>query len=125
MKTVTGKPGEAICRTAEEVNAVMIIMGTRGLGKVKRTLLGSVSDYLIHHATCPVVVCRHGEPEGKQRHSSASSNDGDKKQRHTSGDSFRARLTSWGKSLSLSEPEDKENKQKKDKEKEKDKATSK
>ena len=33
-------------------------MGTRGLGTVRRTILGSVSDYVLHHAHCPVCICR-------------------------------------------------------------------
>ncbi len=33
-------------------------MGTRGMGTIRRTLLGSVSDYVVHHAHCPVTVCR-------------------------------------------------------------------
>ncbi|ELT88137.1 hypothetical protein CAPTEDRAFT_221182 [Capitella teleta] len=35
------KPGEIIIRMAEEENATMIVMGTRGLGKVRRTIMGS------------------------------------------------------------------------------------
>lgn len=52
------KPGEIIVRLAEEENATMIVMGTRGLGKVRRTIMGSVSDFVVHHAHCPVIVCR-------------------------------------------------------------------
>ncbi|RUS88607.1 hypothetical protein EGW08_003633 [Elysia chlorotica] len=33
-------------------------VGTRGLGKFRRTMLGSVSDYILHHAHVPVLVCR-------------------------------------------------------------------
>jgi len=51
------KPGEVICKVAEEEDVTMIILGTRGLGKV-RTLMGSVSDFVVHHAHCPVIVCR-------------------------------------------------------------------
>lgn len=54
-----GRPGEIICHTANEEKVDMICMGTRGLGTVRRTILGSVSDYVVHHAHCPVVVCRH------------------------------------------------------------------
>ena len=36
----------------------MIVMGTRGLGTVRRTILGSVSDYVLHHAHCPVIICK-------------------------------------------------------------------
>ncbi|ESN98907.1 hypothetical protein HELRODRAFT_185040 [Helobdella robusta] len=59
MRTESGsKKGETICRVAEEEDATMIIVGTRGLGKVRRTIMGSVSDYVVHHAPCPVIVCR-------------------------------------------------------------------
>lgn len=53
-----GKPGEVICRVAEEEGAEMIVMGTRGLGRFHRTLVGSVSDYVVHHAPCPVLIYR-------------------------------------------------------------------
>ena len=57
---ITGKkPGEAIIAEAEKQSANLIIMGTRGLGKIRRTFLGSVSDYVVQHARCPVVVVRH------------------------------------------------------------------
>lgn len=52
------KPGEVICKIAEEEDVAMIVLGTRGLGKVRRTILGSVSDYVVHHSHCPVIVCR-------------------------------------------------------------------
>jgi nucleotide-binding universal stress UspA family protein len=52
------KPGEIICRVAEEEDVAMIVVGTRGLGKVRRAIMGSVSDYVVHHAPCPVIVCR-------------------------------------------------------------------
>ena len=53
------KPGQVICKIAADEKATMIVIGTRGMGKVRRTIMGSVSDYVVHHATCPVVVCRH------------------------------------------------------------------
>lgn len=96
LRTATGKPGETIVGIAEQENAQMVVVGTRGTGKVRRTILGSVSDYLVHHAHCPVVVCRHPETIMKQqqrrRHSSASSEGS--KSRHTSGDSTRSRNAS-------------------------------
>nr|XP_022295900.1 uncharacterized protein LOC111105802 isoform X2 [Crassostrea virginica] len=57
--THASKPGEGIINVAKELNACMIVTGSRGHGKIRRTLLGSVSDYLIHHADIPVLVCRH------------------------------------------------------------------
>lgn len=50
------KVGCAIVKQAEKMGAHLIIMGTRGLGAIRRTLLGSVSDYVIHEAAVPVTV---------------------------------------------------------------------
>lgn len=58
FRTGQGKPGEVVCRIAEEEGAQMIVTGTRGLGKIRRTFLGSVSDYIIHHSHVPVLICR-------------------------------------------------------------------
>jgi len=43
---------------ATREKADYIVIGTRGLGKLRRTIMGSVSDYVVHHAHCPVVVSR-------------------------------------------------------------------
>ena len=53
-----GNPGQVICDIAQEHHAGLIVMGTRGLGTVRRTIMGSCSDYVVHHAHCPVCVCR-------------------------------------------------------------------
>jgi len=52
------KPGEFVCKVAEQEKATYVVMGTRGLGKIRRTILGSVSDYVVHHSHAPVLVCR-------------------------------------------------------------------
>jgi hypothetical protein len=39
----------------------LIIMGSRGLGSVRRVLMGSVSDSLVRHAHCPVVIVRESK----------------------------------------------------------------
>ena len=54
----SSKAGELIVQTSNEENAMLIVIGSRGLGKVRRTILGSVSDYVLHHAACPVFICR-------------------------------------------------------------------
>lgn len=41
------------------INAIMIVVGSRGLNAIRRTFMGSVSDSIVHHASCPVLVCRH------------------------------------------------------------------
>ncbi|XP_071082823.1 uncharacterized protein [Haliotis cracherodii] len=58
VKSVIGSPGEVIVRIADEENASLIVTGARGVGKIRRTLLGSVSDYIVHHSHVPVTVCR-------------------------------------------------------------------
>ena len=52
------KPGQVINEAARQQKASMVVMGTRGLGTLRRTILGSVSDYVLHHAHCPVLICR-------------------------------------------------------------------
>jgi len=49
----------AIVAAAEERDAAVIVMGSRGLGGVKSALLGSVSANVVHHATKPVLIARH------------------------------------------------------------------
>jgi nucleotide-binding universal stress UspA family protein len=49
---------EQIVRVAEDIEAGLIVMGSRGLGGVRRALIGSVSDSVIRHAHCPVLVVR-------------------------------------------------------------------
>jgi nucleotide-binding universal stress UspA family protein len=54
----TGEPGQGIVAAAEAEGADMVIVGTRGLDRAGRFLLGSVSDYVVYHSTCPVMVAR-------------------------------------------------------------------
>ena len=51
-----GSEAEAILTVAENHQADLIVMGTRGFGAVKGLLVGSVSRKVIHLATCPVMV---------------------------------------------------------------------
>lgn len=60
-KAIYGSPRLSICQVAEEENVDLIVMGSRGLGPVKRLLLGSVGDYVVHHAPCSVFIARHQE----------------------------------------------------------------
>lgn len=53
-----GKAGEVICEVAEQKSADLIVVGTRGKGKLRRTIIGSVSSYVTQHAPCPVLVSR-------------------------------------------------------------------
>ena len=48
----------AIVNLADEIGAGLIVMGSRGLGGVRRALMGSVSDSVVRHAHCPVLIVR-------------------------------------------------------------------
>jgi nucleotide-binding universal stress UspA family protein len=54
----TGEPGKSIVAAAEAERADLIVVGTRGLARAGRWFLGSVSDHVVHHAGCPVLVVR-------------------------------------------------------------------
>jgi nucleotide-binding universal stress UspA family protein len=54
----TGEPGHSIVAAAEAEGADLVIVGTRGLDRAGRFLLGSVSDYVVYHSGCPVMVAR-------------------------------------------------------------------
>jgi nucleotide-binding universal stress UspA family protein len=68
VKSVSGSPGEVIIKVSKEENASIIVSGTRGMGTIRRTFLGSVSDYIIHHAHVPVLVARHPEQKHTDHH---------------------------------------------------------
>lgn len=51
-----GHPGPLIRDLAQEWGADLIILGRRGLGGVSEMLLGSVSNYVLHHVACSVLV---------------------------------------------------------------------
>ncbi|ESO02561.1 hypothetical protein HELRODRAFT_188754 [Helobdella robusta] len=49
-------PGEGICKIAEDEKVHMIVMGSRGMGGLKRFLLGSVSEYVVRNSRIPCIV---------------------------------------------------------------------
>jgi len=51
-----GPEAESILKAAQDLEADLIVMGTRGLGAVKGLLIGSVSRKVLHYASCPVMV---------------------------------------------------------------------
>jgi nucleotide-binding universal stress UspA family protein len=53
-----GRAEEEIVILAEQVDAGLIVMGSRGQGRLRRALLGSVSDAVVRHAHCPVTIVR-------------------------------------------------------------------
>ena len=59
-----GAPAAEIVALAEELEAGLVVVGGRGLGGIRRTLVGSVSDSVVRHAHCPVMVVRIAEGKG-------------------------------------------------------------
>jgi nucleotide-binding universal stress UspA family protein len=53
-----GDPGESIIAAADAEGAEMIVVGSHGRAGVNRLLMGSVSEYVVRHALCPVLVVR-------------------------------------------------------------------
>lgn len=56
-----GEPREEICAAAKEWDADVVVIGRRGLKGLSEMLLGSVSNYIVHHAPCSVMVIQHGD----------------------------------------------------------------
>ncbi len=54
----TGDPAGEIIKLAEEGDYDLLIMGSRGLGVFSRTLLGSVSDKVVHHVNVSVMIVK-------------------------------------------------------------------
>lgn len=59
----TGDPGSTICDVAARVGADVVVIGSQGHGWLQRVLIGSASNYVLHHSPCPVLVMR-ANPDG-------------------------------------------------------------
>ncbi len=53
-----GRADEEIVELAESMGVGLIVMGTRGQGRIRRALMGSVSESVVRHAHCPVTIVR-------------------------------------------------------------------
>jgi nucleotide-binding universal stress UspA family protein len=53
-----GRADEEIVDLAQSIGAGLIVMGSRGQGRLRRALVGSVSGSVVRHAHCPVTVVR-------------------------------------------------------------------
>ncbi|CAG8614630.1 5040_t:CDS:2, partial [Dentiscutata heterogama] len=58
-----GDARDEIVRKVSELKASALIVGSRGLGALKRIFLGSVSDYCSHHCDCTVIIVKTTEQE--------------------------------------------------------------
>jgi nucleotide-binding universal stress UspA family protein len=57
-------PAEEIVALAEKLGAYLIVVGRRDRGRIRRALAGSVSDWVVRHARCPVLVVGAGARVG-------------------------------------------------------------
>lgn len=60
-ESVMAPPVDAVVDLCERLHPDMVVMGSRGMGPVRRVLVGSVSEGVVHHAQCPVLVVRGGD----------------------------------------------------------------
>lgn len=67
-----GSPGRTICETACTWDADLIVIGRRGLSGLSEAVLGSVSNYVIHHAPCSVLTVQSQVKTTAQSHSRES-----------------------------------------------------
>ncbi|WAL62580.1 universal stress protein [Thermocoleostomius sinensis] len=60
-----GNPGPLICQVAQDWQADLIVLGRRGHSGLNEWLMGSVSNYVMHHAACPVLAVQGATPSSR------------------------------------------------------------
>ncbi|CAM0872856.1 unnamed protein product [Alopecurus aequalis] len=58
VKVAVGDARGVICEMVDKLGADVLVMGSHGYGLFKRALLGSVSDYCVRNANCPVLIVK-------------------------------------------------------------------
>ncbi|KAL8137612.1 hypothetical protein V2J09_003613 [Rumex salicifolius] len=54
----SGSPKEEICEAVDKYQVQLLVLGSHGKGTIQRAFLGSVSNYCVNNAKCPVMVVR-------------------------------------------------------------------
>ncbi|KAI5574193.1 hypothetical protein BDE02_10G129600 [Populus trichocarpa] len=63
LKIYWGDPREKICEAIDKIPLSCLVIGNRGLGKVKRAIMGSVSNYVVNNGSCPITVVKQSDRE--------------------------------------------------------------
>jgi nucleotide-binding universal stress UspA family protein len=63
MGRANARADEEIVELAQSLDVGLIVMGSRGHGRIRRALLGSVSESVVRHAPCPVIIVRETAPD--------------------------------------------------------------
>ncbi|KAL8153869.1 hypothetical protein V2J09_011629 [Rumex salicifolius] len=58
-----GDPKEVMCHEVTRVQPDFLVVGCRGLGPFQRVFVGSVSEFCVKHAECPVITIKRGPEE--------------------------------------------------------------
>jgi nucleotide-binding universal stress UspA family protein len=58
---VSGSPRQVILEWADEQQADLLVVGSHGYSRITYILIGSVAEFVVHHAQCPVLVIRGKE----------------------------------------------------------------
>ncbi|GLT98999.1 hypothetical protein SLE2022_164700 [Rubroshorea leprosula] len=59
LKIYWGDAREKLCEAIDNIPLSCIFIGNRGLGKLKRVIMGSVSNHVVNNGTCPVTVVKN------------------------------------------------------------------
>ncbi|KAK0594962.1 hypothetical protein LWI29_002185 [Acer saccharum] len=58
-----GDPKEVICREVQRVQPDLLVVGSRGFGPFQRVFVGTVSEFCVKHAECPVITIKRRADE--------------------------------------------------------------
>lgn len=56
FEQILGSPGKTVCKIAKEQEISLLVVGHRGRSGLSEMLLGSVSNYIFHHASCSILI---------------------------------------------------------------------